>query len=323
MRKKFWATFIVSLLIFSAAFVKVGPYIFDNDGPVVTKKDDVNAENVEEEETEGGEILFLLMGIDDIDGVGGVEVVKERVKNSDTRYPTTGLRSDTMILCKYSFDTGEATLISIPRDTKTAIRTRKEEEKINHAHAYGGPNLAVDTVRDLMGINLEYYVTVDYRAVEEIVNEIGGVDIYVPQNMKYSDPVAVPPLYINLEEGQQVLGGDEALQYLRFRSYPEGDLGRVAAQQEFMKAFAKEILQPKIILKLPKLAQTYFDYVDTNIPMTTVLKGMTSVDNVNFNDLETVTLQGEAKVIDGVSYFLPDEYELKGLVDNYLREYKQ
>ncbi len=324
MRKKFWITFVVSLILFSAGFIKVSPYILDTKTSDIIKKDDVNAENVNEDEVKAeGEILFLLMGIDDVEGVGGVDIVKDKVKNADTRYTTTGLRSDTMILCKYNFDTGEATLLSIPRDTRTYIRTRKNEDKINHAHAFGGPNLSVDAVRDLLGINLDFYVTVDYRAVKEIVNEIGGVDIYVPRNMYYTDPTAGAELYINLEEGQQILDGDKALQFLRFRSYPEGDLGRVEAQQSFMKALAKQLLQTSTLLKLPSLANTYFEYVDTNISLGTVLKGITSIGNVNFDNLETVTLKGEYQTIDGVSYFIYDENELKLMVDNYLREFKQ
>ncbi len=78
----------------------------------------------------------------------------------------------------------------------------------------------------------------DYRIVKEYVNLIGGVEVYVPMDMKYSDPVADPPLYIDLKQGRQVLdGGDKALQFLRFRKgYADQDLGRIKAQQQFVAA---------------------------------------------------------------------------------------
>lgn len=320
MKKKFWLTFLISMVAFSTIFVKAGP-IFMDMGPVASEEDN-NNENENNDNEEQGEILFLLMGIDDEYGNGGVDTVKEKVENSDTRYVTTGLRSDTMMLCKFNFDTGKTTLISVPRDTRTDIRTRQNKEKINHAHSYGGPNLAVDAVSDLLDVDLEYYVTVDYRAVHELVDDIGGVDLYVPQRMKYSDPVAKPPLYIDLEEGQQVLDGDKALQFLRFRSYPEGDLGRVHAQQYFLKNFAKQLLSPKNIFNLPKMAKTYFDYVDTNIPMGVVMKGIGAASKVDVDNLEVLTIPGEGQMLGNVSYFIYEEDGTRQLVDENLENFK-
>ena len=81
-----------------------------------------------------------------------------------------------------------------------------------------------------MNIDLKYYITVDYLAVKSIVDAIGGVEIDVPVKMRHPDP------YIHLDPGLKTLNGDESLMYLRFRSYKEGDLGRVKAQQIFMKS---------------------------------------------------------------------------------------
>ena len=125
------------------------------------------------------EMIFLLMGVDDEYNTGGVKRLKEKRKKSEDKYITTGYRSDTMILCKYNFKTGEISMLSIPRDTKTNIRGRKNQEKITHAHSYGGPYLAMDAVRDLLKIDLKYYATVDYLAVKEIVDfaEATGFEI--------------------------------------------------------------------------------------------------------------------------------------------------
>ena len=325
MKKRFWFTFLISMIGFSAIFAKAGPYIMNKTAENIDKDPITDAVgNIDENRKENsqGEIVFLLMGIDDEYGNGGVDIVKDKLEHSDTRYVTTGLRSDTMILCKFNFDTGEPTLISIPRDTRTDIRTRSEKEKITHAHSYGGPNLAVDAVKDLFGINIDYYVTVDYRAVKELVDDIGGVDLYVPQDMRYSDPVAKPPLNINFKEGQQVLDGQKALEFLRFRSYPEGDLGRVHAQQYFLKAFMNQLLQPKNILNLPKMVTTYFEYVDTNMPMGVIMKGIGSAAKVDMDNLNVITVPGEGKYVGDVSYFLYDEDGLNKIIDENLSEFK-
>lgn len=301
------------MVAFSAIFIKVSPH-FLNNGSMASKDDlenDIKAQEIIEEK---GEILFLLMGIDDEYSNGGVEKVKEKRADSMSRYFTTALRSDTMILCKFDFDTGETTMLSIPRDTKTKIRGRKNEEKINHAHSYGGPNLSVDAVRDLLDVDLDYYVTVDFRAVKTIVDAIGGVHLDIPRDMKYTDTTKGSELYVDFKKGPQTLDGQKALEYLRFRSYPEGDLGRVKAQQYFLQEFAKQVLKPKNIMNLPKLVKTYFDYVDTNIPFNIVMRGLGSVKKVDINSIEMLTVPGDGTTINGVSYFIYDENAMRTLL---------
>ena len=194
MRKKFWMTFLIALICFSALFAGAGRYMRNKDSMTSTGGEDLNDLKAEEVLKDKDEMIFLLMGIDDDQNTGGVQKLKEKRKKAEDKYIKTGYRSDTMMLCKFNFETGEISMLSIPRDTKTNIRGRKSQEKINHAHSYGGPYLSIDAVRDLLKVDLEYYVTVDYLAVKEIVKAIGGVDINVPRNMNYSDPTAKPPL---------------------------------------------------------------------------------------------------------------------------------
>ncbi len=313
MKKNFWATFLIALVCFSALFAGMGHFM-SNEGSITSTGDEEKLE-AEEKLKDKDEMIFLLMGVDDEYDTGGVKALKEKRKKSEDRYIKTGYRSDTMILCKYNFETGEIAMLSIPRDTKTNIRGRKNQEKINHAHSYGGPYLAIDAVRDLLKIDLEYYVTVDYLAVKEIVEAIGGVDIDVPRDMKYKDVVAKPPLIIDIKKGQQNLNGDKAIEYLRFRSYPEGDLGRVEAQQLFMKEFIKQTFKLKnfTIPKLYKMAKAYYDYVDTNIPMSIALRGIDSIKDVDFDNIRAVRLPGEGRNTKP-SYFICYEEETKELV---------
>ncbi len=311
MKKKFWTTFFISLVCFSVLFAGVGMYLSNKELAISTGEEDETEESFDNKD----EILVLLMGIDDNDKLGGVKAVKEKKIKGENRHKPTGMRTDTMILGKYNFKTGEITLLSIPRDTMVYIEGKGGGEKITHAHSYGGPYLSIKTVSDLLNIDLKYYVTVDYLAVKEIVDAIGGVEIDVPVKMRHPDP------YINLDPGLQTLNGEESLMYLRFRTYPEGDLGRVKAQQVFMKEFVKQLLKPKNLLMLPKLAKTYYDYVDTNVPFKTVMKGVMSARKINLDNMKLTTLPGEPKYIGEISYFICDEVETRVLIEEMFGDY--
>lgn len=319
MKKKFWLTFLIALIAFSALFAATGHYILNKDSVAYQGEED----NLETEKKieDKGEILFLLMGIDDQDGSGGVAKVKEKKIEGEDSHKPTGKRTDTMILCKFDFETGDITMLSIPRDSRVNIRGRKGKERINHAHSYGGPYLAMKTVKDFLNLDLEYYVTVDYLAVREIVNAIDGVDIDVPRRMYYNDPTDNPPLLIDIQPGQQTLDGDKSLEYLRFRSYPDGDLGRVAAQQLFMKEFMNQALKPKNILALPKMVKTYYDYVDTNIPLNIIGKGALAANKINLDNMKTATLPGVGKYIGDISYFIHDEEGTKQIVEEMFENF--
>lgn len=311
MKKKFWTTFLISLIIFSAAFAGLGKHILEDNKAVSIGE----GANIEEEIEGQDEILVLLMGVDDNDYEGGVAKTKKMKIEGENAHKPTGLRTDTMVLGKYNFETGEITLLSIPRDTRTTIRGRKNLEKINHAHSYGGPYLAMKAVKDLLNVDLKYYITVDYLAVKEMVNAIGGVPIDVPVKMRHPEP------YIHLDPGEQILDGEQSLMYLRFRSYPDGDVDRVTAQQVFMKQFMKEVLKPKNVLALPKMVKTYYDYVDTNIPMSVFVKGAMSAKKIDLENMKIATLPGDGEYIGKTSYFIYDEIEMNNLVKELFPEF--
>lgn len=306
MKKTFFKTFFVSFIIFSLVW---SGFIYKTVIKATGEEDDDNEykETFIDRLVDGkDDITFLLLGVDS----------KDVSKSS-------GTRTDTMMLCKVDKSTGDISILSIPRDTKARIRGRKYEEKINHAHAYGGPDLSVKAVKDLLGVDLEYYVKVDYNIVKEFVDLIGGVEIDVPMDMKYSDPVADPPLYIDLRKGYQTLDGDKALQFLRFRKgYADQDLGRIRAQQEFIKAAAEKALTPSNIVNIPQMIKSYYDNVDTNIPLDVIMKFAMKAKTFSTETMQAATLPGDTKYISGVSYFIPDEEETGKLVKSLFTEYR-
>lgn len=157
------------------------------------------------------EILFLLTGVDH----NGEDQDKEKD------------RTDTLMLVKVDTKDGTVDLISIPRDSMVPIEGYGED-KINHAHHFGGMALTMRTIRNYFGIDLDYYVKVSFEAVREIVDAMGGVKVNVPVQIIENQTG------IYLEPGEQVLNGKEALYFARYReSY--GDFGRMESQQHLMK----------------------------------------------------------------------------------------
>lgn len=314
-KRKFLITFIISSIVFSFVFINLSNNDFfdkENNTPAAINQGDEVVENdpVEEKSEKikpknKDEIIFLLLGLD----------------TYDVTKATRG-RTDTIILTSFNFKTGAINMMSIPRDTKVLIENKLDQ--INHAHVYGGIDLTLATVRDLLNLDVEHFVKVDYRAVEEIVDAIGGVEIDVPRRMKYDDTTKGKEFHVDLYPGLQTLDGDQSIQFLRWRKnndntqYPDADVGRVRSQQMFMKELVKQTLKPKNIFKVDKLAKTYFDYVDTNIPLDTVLKAAWAARNVDVENMETITLPGEG---DGVKYYVYNREEVDNVVADMFGEF--
>lgn len=311
MKKKFLIAFIASFIGFTGLYSTVLNSLFFDETAVATNEDPNAIVDVEagEDEAMDDKILFLLMGVD-----------AQNVKRSK------GTRTDTIMLTSVDFKTGEIDILSIPRDTRLPVNGRLD--KVNAAHAYGGTDLAVETIKDFLSIDLKYYVKVDYQIVQDVVDAIGGVDIDVPMNMKYSDPTADPPLNINLKKGPQTLNGKEAHDFLRFRhnnsytvGYPEGDVGRIETQQYFVKELLKQTLTPKNILRIPSLIETFYDNIETNIPMTKMLKAAASVGNLNVENIDTQTVPGAGQYIGSISYYIYDREATNALVDEMFGDF--
>lgn len=299
MFKKFIKVFISFFIIFSVVFAGSILYLSKgSDGENESSKGVFNNNS-------GDSINFLLMGVD-----------------SQESNETSNVRTDTLMVFNVNKSSGEISILSIPRDTRTPIEGRKYQEKINHTHVYGGPELVLETVSDLLNLDLEYYVVADYKFVEEFVDLIGGVEIDVPMDMKYEDPVAEPPLYIDIREGLQTLDGDKSLQYLRFRKgYADADLGRIRAQQSFMKSLVKQTLKPLNVLKAPLMLKAYNENIDTNISLGTIAKYSLKFNKYDLANMNTETLPGDAKTIKGVSYFIHSEEKTKTLVKEMFQKY--
>lgn len=202
----------------------------------------------------------------------------------------TGL-TDTIMLASFDQKNKHVDVISIPRDTYYHREgyNSKEEDKINAAYKKDPINTAKAVSDVLLGMPINYYMVLDYQGVAEIVNAMGGVPMDIPQKMDYEDPYDKPPLKIHLPKGYKVLNGEEAVQFLRYRSgYVEGDLGRVKAQQEFIKSAFKQCLSKD----LPKIAKTVVDNVKTDISPRVATSLALSAAGIQAEDITTYMLPG-------------------------------
>lgn len=229
-----------------------------------------------------------------------------------------GLRSDTIMIASFDRVSKKANIISVPRDTyytRDGYAKYSEFMKINSVYGTDEKRqqAVMEAVEKLTGIPIDKYVSIDYDGVKAAVDAVGGVEFNVPFHMKYTDPYDDPPLRINIPKGNQVIYGDKAMEFLRFRKgdpgypgYPNGDVGRIEIQQEFMKAAIAKALS----LKLPSVISSVYPYVKTNFTLTELL-GLAG-DAIGFSkeNIDAEIMPGEAKYLGVLSFYIPNGEEI-------------
>jgi polyisoprenyl-teichoic acid--peptidoglycan teichoic acid transferase len=185
-------------------------------------------------------------------------------------------RSDTMILLSVDPVSKSAATISIPRDLWVEIPGMIRPNKINAAHRFGelynlpggGPALAAKTVEQILSVSIDYYARIDFSSFERIIDEIGGIEVDVPEEIKV-DPIG-PNNTVVLQPGKQLLDGPVSLAYARNRYTAGDDFDRARRQQQVMLAVRSRLLQfdrlPRTILKAPALYRELDDGIVTNLP---------------------------------------------------------
>ena len=229
------------------------------------------------------------------------------------------VRTDVIIFLSFDLNKKDVYAISIPRDTYIYRKGYElaEQRKINAVYESHGADGMKQTVSYIFEeAPIHHYVVLNYEGVKRIVDSLGGVEVVVPFNMKYQDLSADTPLRIDLKAGKQVLDGDKALQFLRYRKgYVEGDLGRIKAQQEFIKSFIKKALS----FRLPTVIKNIYEYVETDISLFEALYYATKMINIRAEDIKLSTLPGQAEFrkYGGrlLSYYIFNNQETKRLIE--------
>ena len=176
----------------------------------------------------------------------------------------SGGGSDTNLLMRFDVPNRRIDLVSLPRDT--LLHHEWYSNKLNYAYASGGVELLRSEIENLLGVPVDYYVTVDLSGFVALIDRLGGVDFDVPADMDYDDPAQ--DLHIHFTKGPRHLSGQQAMEVVRWRKnndgggYPDADIGRIATQQAFLRAAAAQAAR---IENVPALAQAVFTYVKTDL----------------------------------------------------------
>ena len=247
-----------------------------------------------------------------------------------------GGNTDTMMLITFDSVNKELYGMSLPRDTMVNVST--SSKRLNAVYNYNkGSNKETQLekgiaalkkeVGKLTGIVPDFYVVVQWEAVGELVDAIGGVEFDVPFDMDYDDPAQ--DLHIHIKGGNQVLNGEDAMGLIRWRhnndfsvQYPTGDLGRVETQQAFLKAVAEECLDPAIILKAPSLAKIFMDNVTTDLSIGNLLAfAQLAADMDAETGVHFVTMPNQDAKYPGISMVLPVYSELLEVLNDGFNPY--
>ncbi len=228
------------------------------------------------------------------------------------------IRSDVIAILNFNPYAKKINVLSIARDTR--VKVNGKYGKINALIAKGGEKLVAEKIEEVTGLKVDYYVTLNFKGFREIVDLVGGVEVDVPMDMDYDDPVQ--KLHIHLKKGRQILDGDKAEEFVRYRKgnhkgegYEDGDIGRIEAQQLFLKQFINQKLKPKYILKAGNVLSILKENMKTNIEIGDINFFIREINNIKLNDIKTYTIPGGSVYKDGVWYYIHDEEKTAELIE--------
>ncbi len=184
-------------------------------------------------------------------------------------------RSDTLIIISLDPQAKTAGILSVPRDLQVAVPGHGLQ-KINAAYFFGeyeklpggGPTLALPTVRNFFKVPIDYYAAINFDGFQKVIDEIGGIDVYIPQPL---DDDSYPGPYnstikIHFDAGCQHLNGEQALEYARTR-HADSDFGRARRQQQVIRAVRDKVLEVNMLPKYPSLLEQLGNSIETNITL--------------------------------------------------------
>lgn len=228
-----------------------------------------------------------------------------------------GQRTDTLLIASINPEKKKTKLISIPRDMSSEIPGVAGNEKIAHAYAYGGPKIAMDTLRQNLSVPIDAYVTLDMDGFEQVIDIFDGVTVTSNATFSYNGS--------SFEDGKKVdLDGKKALDYVRSRKEEGagGDEGRAERQRQVIDTLAKSASESSSIFKLNKILKISENNVTTNLNVGD-LKSLYSNYKDATQSMEKMSIDGENLVeSDGIWYFEPNETDKINKIAEYKNNLK-
>ena len=226
-----------------------------------------------------------------------------------------GNRSDCIIIASINKKTNEVKLVSVYRDTYLLL-TGRNLDKVTHAYSYGGAELAVSTLNANLDLNIEEYVTVNFDAVVDAVDALGGITLEIT-----SDEVK----YINnyIDENNRVTGhnsshittagtykldGVQALAYSRIRYTSGGDYKRTERMRTVLEAMLKKA-KSLSISQLVNFVNIMLPKISTNISSTEIIGLAPTLMNIDISESNGWPEETKGSMIGGVYYGVPVNLE--------------
>ena len=233
---------------------------------------------------------------------------------------------DTNILVRFDVPNKRIDLVSLPRDT--LLHNEYRNNKLNFAYAKGGTELLMEQIENLLGVPVDFYVTVNLKGFIALVDQIDGVDFDIPINMDYDDPYQ--DLHIHFTKGPRHLNGQEAMEVVRFRHNNDGtgygteDIGRIGTQQAFLKAVAKQLLQIGNVKNIPALVDIFYTYVKTDLTTGNLVWLGNEALNIGTENIHFATLPGDGSgYYNKQSVYVLDAQATCDLVNEALNPYNE
>ncbi|HDT8121616.1 TPA: LCP family protein, partial [Enterococcus faecalis] len=211
-------------------------------------------------------------------------------------------RSDTTIVATVNPRDKQTTLVSLARDTYVDIPGQGKQDKLNHAYAFGGASLAMDTVENYLNIPINHYVSINMAGLKELVNAVGGIE--VNNNLTFSQDG------YDFTIGKISLDGEQALSYSRMRyEDPNGDYGRQERQRKVIEGIVQKVLSLNSVSNYQQILTAVSDNMKTDLSFDDMKKIALDYRSA-FGKMKQDQLQGTGFMQDGVSYQRVDEQEL-------------
>lgn len=259
--------------------------------PISRDVSDKREEKVEPQQKDP--LSILLVGVDEREGDGG--------------------RTDSMLVITINPEEETTKIVSIPRDTRAKLVSSESPkkntiDKMNHAYAFGGIEMTIESVETFLNIPIDYYAEVNMQGFKDIVDAVGGIDVYNEYSFELDG--------VTLSKGEHHLNGEEALGYARMRKQdPLGDFGRQARQREVIEKVIDKGVGLSTLTNYDELLEALQNNIKTNLTLKEIVSIQKDYKNAAKN-IEKVEIVGNGKTLnDGIWYFLVEDEERQNLSD--------
>lgn len=227
----------------------------------------------------------LMMGVDEREGDRG--------------------RSDTLIVLTVNPQTKTTKMLSIPRDTRTEIIGKGLDDKINHAYAFGGVEMSMDTVENFLDIPIDYYMQINMEGFQDIVDAVGGVTVNNDLDFNYGGE--------HFPKGEILLNGEKALKYSRMRyEDPRGDFGRQSRQRQIIQGVIKKGASFSSLTKFDEIFEALGKNIKTNMKFDEMVDIQSNYKDAG-KSIQQMDVTGSGTKMDGVYYYIVSEEEKQKL----------